>query len=266
MTLPSAAELRRAFTDCVAQTPLPDVQTALRRLYRDRLLVLAALDVAPTVENEPVLPFATVGDHLSDMADAALAAALDVAVATVCKDDTLPPRLAVIAMGKCGARELNYVSDVDVIFVGEEADAVATRVAGEMMRFASDTFFEVDAALRPEGKHGQLVRTLDSHIAYYQRWAKTWEFQALLKARPAVGDAELGEQYMDALMPMVWTACEREDFVPDVQAMRRRVIENWCPPTCATARSSSAPAGCATSNSPCSCCSWCTAAPTSRCT
>ena len=53
-----------------------------------------------------------------------------------------------------------------------------------MMRLASDTFFEVDAALRPEGKQGALVRTLDSHIAYYQRWAKTWEFQALLKARP----------------------------------------------------------------------------------
>ena len=129
-------------------------------------------------------------------------------------------------MGKCGARELNYVSDVDIIFVAEDADlAVATRVAGEMMRFASETFFEVDAALRPEGKHGQLVRTLESHIAYYQRWAKTWEFQALLKARPAAGDAELGEQYIDALMPMVWTACEREDFVPEVQAMRRRVEE-----------------------------------------
>ena len=69
------------------------------------------------------------------------------------------------------------------------------------------------------------MRTLDSHVAYYQRWAKTWEFQALLKARPAVGDAELGERYIDALMPMVWTACEREDFVPEVQAMRRRVEE-----------------------------------------
>ena len=91
------------------------------------------------------------------------------------------------------------------------------------MRLASDTFFEVDAALRPEGKQGALVRTLDSHVAYYQRWAKTWEFQALLKARPAVGDAELGEQYLAALMPMVWTACEREDFVSEVQAMRRRV-------------------------------------------
>ncbi len=163
-----------------------------------------------------------IGVHLSDMADAALAAALMVATRSVCGDGE-PPRLAVIAMGKCGARELNYVSDVDVIFVAEEADSVATRVAGEMMRFASEAFFEVDAALRPEGKHGQLVRTLDSHVAYYERWAKTWEFQALMKARPAAGDAELGEQYIAALMPMVWTACEREDFVPEVQAMRRRV-------------------------------------------
>ena len=57
----------------------------------------------------------------------------------------------------------------------------------------------------------------------HQRWAKTWEFQALLKARPAVGDADLGKQYMTALMPLVWTACEREGFVPDFQAMRRRV-------------------------------------------
>lgn len=91
------------------------------------------------------------------------------------------------------------------------------------MRLASDAFFEVDAGLRPEGNQGALVRTLESHIAYYRRWAKTWEFQALLKARAAVGDAELGQHYLDALRPMVWNACEREDFVPEVQAMRRRV-------------------------------------------
>lgn len=195
----------------------------LRVHYRDRILVLAALDLAPTVENEPVLPFVTIGEHLSDLADAALAASLVVATAAVRGPDAAPPALAVIAMGKCGARELNYVSDVDIIFVAEVADSVTTRVAGELMRFAGDTFFEVDAALRPEGKAGQLVRTLESHVAYYERWAKTWEFQALLKARAAVGDAELGRQYVEALMPMVWTACDREDFVPDVQAMRRRV-------------------------------------------
>ncbi|WP_167100648.1 bifunctional [glutamine synthetase] adenylyltransferase/[glutamine synthetase]-adenylyl-L-tyrosine phosphorylase [Mycobacterium sp. DL592] len=223
--LPDAAQLQRAFDDCIAEfgTAAATIMPRLRTLYRDQLLILAALDLAPTVENEPVLAFQTVGAHLSDMADAALHAALQVAVAAVCKEGVPAPRIAVIAMGKCGARELNYVSDVDVIFVAENADSVTTRVAGEMMRLASDTFFEVDAALRPEGKQGALVRTLDSHIAYYQRWAKTWEFQALLKARPAVGDAELGEQYRAALMPMVWTACEREDFVPEVQAMRRRV-------------------------------------------
>jgi len=224
LELADADRLHREFVECAGEflSAPADLMPRLRDLYRDRLLVLAALDLAPIVENEPVLPFQTVGAHLADLADAALGAALTVAVATVCKDAP-PPRLAVIAMGKCGARELNYVSDVDVIFVGADGDPMTIRVAGEMMRFASEAFFEVDAALRPEGKAGALVRTLDSHVAYYRKWAKTWEFQALLKARPAVGDAELGRQYMDALMPMVWTACEREDFVPEVQAMRRRV-------------------------------------------
>ncbi|MBO0863975.1 MAG: bifunctional [glutamine synthetase] adenylyltransferase/[glutamine synthetase]-adenylyl-L-tyrosine phosphorylase [Mycobacterium sp.] len=222
MNLPSADQLRRAFSDCIDEMSSPPSMGPLRALYRDQLLVLAAVDLAPAVEDEPVLPFAAVGAHLADIADAALAAALAVAEKTVCGGDT-PPRLAVIAMGKCGARELNYVSDVDVIFAGERADAVTTRVAGEMMRLASEAFFDVDAALRPEGRHGELVRTVESHLAYYQRWAKTWEFQALLKARPAAGDPELGERYMTALMPMVWTACEREDFVAEVQAMRRRV-------------------------------------------
>jgi glutamate-ammonia-ligase adenylyltransferase len=223
-SLPSADELRREFTECVDETPTDATLLRLRTLYRTRLMVLAALDVAPTVENEPVLTLATIGAHLSDLADAALAAALDAATVRVCEQGSRP-RLAVIAMGKCGARELNYVSDVDVVFVGENADALETRVAGETMRLASEAFFEVDAALRPEGRHGALVRTLESHITYYKRWAKTWEFQALLKARPAAGDSELGEQYIAALTPMVWTACEREDFVPEVQAMRRRVEE-----------------------------------------
>ena len=224
VTLPSVDELRATFIEAAESVSgTNDALPVLRTLYRDRLLVLAGLDLASVVENEPVLPFAEVGEHLSDLADAALAAALKVATRSVCGEDGEAPRLAIIAMGKCGARELNYVSDVDVIFVAEQADSVATRVAGELMRFASEAFFEVDAALRPEGKRGQLVRTLESHVAYYQRWAKTWEFQALMKARPAAGDAALGEEYIAALMPMVWTACEREDFVPEVQAMRRRV-------------------------------------------
>ncbi|MGA7053539.1 MAG: bifunctional [glutamine synthetase] adenylyltransferase/[glutamine synthetase]-adenylyl-L-tyrosine phosphorylase, partial [Mycobacterium sp.] len=227
LKLASVDQLRQAFNACVDEA-LADsagpgsAVSKLQTLYRDHLLVLAALDVAPTVEDEPVLSFTEVAAHLADIADAALAAALRVAEVTVCGDRT-PPRLAVIAMGKCGARELNYVSDVDVIFVAERADALSARVAGEMMRVASAAFFAVDAGLRPEGRSGELVRTVESHVAYYQRWAKTWEFQALLKARAAVGDPELGERYLAALMPMVWVACERADFVVEVQAMRRRV-------------------------------------------
>ncbi|MBF6134837.1 bifunctional [glutamine synthetase] adenylyltransferase/[glutamine synthetase]-adenylyl-L-tyrosine phosphorylase [Nocardia otitidiscaviarum] len=201
----------------------PEAVALLRKRYRDQLMLLAAVDLAATVENEPVLPYQQVGWHLTDLADAALTAALAVAVARVCPDRPVPVRLGVIAMGKCGARELNYVSDVDVVFVAEPADTTATRLAAEMMSVGGAAFFEVDAALRPEGKAGALVRTLESHIAYYKRWARTWEFQALLKMRPATGDLELGEQYRDALMPMVWTASERTDFVADVQAMRRRV-------------------------------------------
>ena len=121
-TLPSADELRDTFTEVAEKAEMSrdarSVLQPLRKLYRDRLLVLAALDLASTVENEPVLPFTAVGAHLSDLADAALGAALAVANAIgVRATDTEPPRLAVIAMGKCGARELNYVSDVDVIFV-----------------------------------------------------------------------------------------------------------------------------------------------------
>ncbi|MRH92048.1 bifunctional [glutamine synthetase] adenylyltransferase/[glutamine synthetase]-adenylyl-L-tyrosine phosphorylase [Nocardia sp. SYP-A9097] len=201
----------------------PEAVALLRKRYRDELMLLAAIDLAATVENEPVLPYQQVGWHLTDLADAALTAALSVAVARVCTDREVPSRLAVIAMGKCGARELNYVSDVDVIFVAEPADTTSTRLAAEMMSVGGAAFFDVDAALRPEGKAGALVRTLESHIAYYKRWARTWEFQALLKMRPATGDLELGQQYRQALMPMVWAASERPDFVTDVQAMRRRV-------------------------------------------
>ncbi|WP_036499966.1 bifunctional [glutamine synthetase] adenylyltransferase/[glutamine synthetase]-adenylyl-L-tyrosine phosphorylase [Nocardia aobensis] len=237
--LPSTREILDDLLDVVGATPEtgpnaapmlyraahagPDAIALLRKRYRDQLMVLAAHDLAATVENEPVLPYQQVGNHLTDLADAALTAALSVAVARICPDEPVPVRLAVVAMGKCGARELNYVSDVDVVFVAEPADTTATRLAAEMMGIAGSAFFDVDAALRPEGKAGALVRTLDSHTTYYKRWARTWEFQALLKNRPATGDLELGRQYGEALMPMVWSASERPDFVSDVQGMRRRV-------------------------------------------
>jgi [glutamine synthetase] adenylyltransferase / [glutamine synthetase]-adenylyl-L-tyrosine phosphorylase len=202
-------------------------QRALRDVYRDLIAELAAVDLASVVEPElPVVPFEQVGDALAELAIGVLRAALAVAMTEITPGGP-PPQLAVIGMGKCGGGELNYVSDVDVIFVGDSEDelAAATRLASAMMRVAS-ACFEVDAALRPEGKAGALVRTLDGHLTYYRRWAKTWEFQALLKARPVAGDAELGARYLNAVAPLVWTAADRENFVPEVQAMRRRVADH----------------------------------------
>jgi [glutamine synthetase] adenylyltransferase / [glutamine synthetase]-adenylyl-L-tyrosine phosphorylase len=200
---------------------------ALRTAYRDEVLVLAANDLAAVGEQElPVLQLEEVASRLAALAAAALQAALAVAVAELGGEQG---RLAVIAMGKCGGRELNYVSDVDVVFVAEPADVATTKLASRVMRVAGEACFEVDANLRPEGRQGALVRTLEGHLTYYRRWAKTWEFQVLLKARPVAGDPELGAAYAEAVAPLVWSATGRDDFVADVQAMRRRVEEHIRP-------------------------------------
>ena len=205
---------------------------AMRRAYRRRLQRIAATDLTC---GEPLTRLPGVAAALADLAAAALEAALALARAEL-DDHGAGVRLAVIGMGKTGGRELNYVSDVDVVYVAEpapgvdEAEALAagTRLATALARACGGPSGEpelwpVDAALRPEGKDGPLVRTLDSHRTYYERWAKTWEFQALLKARPLAGDAELGRQYVELTNPMVWQAVRRENFVQDAQAMRRRV-------------------------------------------
>ncbi|MEU7168907.1 bifunctional [glutamine synthetase] adenylyltransferase/[glutamine synthetase]-adenylyl-L-tyrosine phosphorylase [Streptomyces morookaense] len=203
---------------------------SLRASYRRCLLAIAARDVTGSID------VAQTAAELADLATATLRAALRIACDEH-PEDAAACRLAVIGMGKCGGQELNYVSDVDVVFVAEAANGTdeavalrsATRLASRMMRVCSDvtpegTIWPVDANLRPEGRNGPLVRTLSSHLAYYQRWAKTWEFQALLKARPVAGDLDLGQAYVDAVSPLVWQAAERDNFVTDVQQMRHRVI------------------------------------------
>jgi [glutamine synthetase] adenylyltransferase / [glutamine synthetase]-adenylyl-L-tyrosine phosphorylase len=237
---PSLLGLQRSLLDAVgapAGEPLPwgsggaraagsgpDVLRRLRSAHRRCLMLLAARDLTGALAVEDV------AGELADLAAAVLSAGLAVALAGL-PDDAAPCRLAVVGMGKAGGRELNYVSDVDVVFVAEPVDdadetaalRTATQLASGMMRVCGEVAWPVDAALRPEGKAGPLVRTLASHVAYYRRWAQTWEFQALLKARPLAGDLALGTRYAAELSPLVWTAAERPDFVPDVQAMRRRV-------------------------------------------
>jgi glutamate-ammonia-ligase adenylyltransferase len=208
----------------------------LRSAYRRELIAIAGRDLSGEVD------LGDVTEMLADLAGYTLQAAMSVA-ATEILPGAVPCRLAIVAMGKAGGRELNYVSDVDVIFVAEpvDTDAVegsidagdtaavldtAGRLASATMRICHQVAWEVDAGLRPEGRDGPLVRTLASHEAYYRRWASTWEFQALLKARPVAGDLDLGRRYQQLTAPMVWTAGERSDFVTEVRAMRRRVVEH----------------------------------------
>lgn len=227
-TMPTRARTRDEYDHILSRAGDAD---ELRVAYRRCLLCIAARDLAAGA------PFADVAAELADLAMATLQAALTLARAQDEQFDQC--RLAIIALGKTGGRELNYVSDVDVVFVHEAAEGVeddqalraATRLAGATMRMCSDhtaegTIWEVDPALRPEGHNGPLVRTVDSHIAYYQRWATTWEFQALMKARYAAGDAQLAGKYLETITPMVWEASTRENFVADTRSMRRRVLDN----------------------------------------
>ena len=251
-TPPDAGELRAELLAAVganADDPVPVATTgrsgrtptdALRVAYRRRLLGLAGRDLASA---DPLTVLPVTSAELADLAAAALEAALAIARSELPDHDPAEEpgswracRLAVLGMGKTGGRELNYLSDVDVVYVAEPAPgaaeddalAVGAKLAVALQRICSEptgegSLWEVDAALRPEGKSGSLVRTLDSHVEYYRRWAKTWEFQALLKARPVAGDLDLGWAYVSAIAPMVWSASEREGFVADVQSMRRRV-------------------------------------------
>lgn len=243
MTLPPSAQQYgdELAASIAGVTNLEAGQAALRIRYREALLQLAAWDLGAddALEVQPLVSAA-----LADLAGAALDASLEMArrASAFPAHDVARTKLAIIGMGKAGARELNYISDVDVIYVAEgvdELDAsraldIATRLAAETARGMQEpgiepALWEVDANLRPEGKDGALVRTLESHRAYYERWAKSWEFQALLKSRPLAGDIELGRRYCETVHPMVWQSSQREGFVDSVQRMRERVTDNIPP-------------------------------------
>ncbi|MCI1984007.1 MAG: bifunctional [glutamine synthetase] adenylyltransferase/[glutamine synthetase]-adenylyl-L-tyrosine phosphorylase [Bifidobacteriaceae bacterium] len=230
-----------------------DAATRLRREYYRQLAAIMAWDVT----SEPVTVQPRISDALSDLAQAALDAALAIAYKSV--PDSQKCRFSVIGMGKLGAHELNYVSDVDLIYVVEPnivADSsgvehnstaqshavepavplqsllkIGTKLGVALQNVCSNVLpgvaepplWEIDGALRPEGKDGQLVRRLKSHEEYYKSWAKNWEFQALLKARCVAGDREIGARYERMAAGFVWQASTRENFVFDCQQMRKRV-------------------------------------------
>jgi [glutamine synthetase] adenylyltransferase / [glutamine synthetase]-adenylyl-L-tyrosine phosphorylase len=196
-----------------------------------------------------VADVAEVGAELARLAEAVLTGTLRGVHQQVAGDGPAA-RIAVIGMGKLGGQELNYVSDVDVVFVhepveraadgrddaagGRDADdaTAATReakqVLSRMMELlnASTTMgraYEIDPTLRPEGRNGPLSRPVSSFVAYWERWAKTWEFQALIKARPVAGDLDLGRELLARAEPFVWPERLEAGIVAEIREMKSRI-------------------------------------------
>jgi len=186
--------------------------TAARVVRRQELFRIAVADLTGQLD------LAGVGAALTGLTCATLQSALEIATRRV-EDETGQPlgtRLLVVGMGSLGGGEMGYGSDADVLFVHrcddgvDETDAQkqATLVVQEIRRLLGlagpDPQLVIDSDLRPEGKQGPMVRSLRGFAAYYERWSLTWEAQALLRATPVAGDADLGWAFCDLINPIRW--------------------------------------------------------------
>jgi glutamate-ammonia-ligase adenylyltransferase len=206
------AELAAAMAESARRQDDPTAAVAsARAVRRQELLRTAFADLLRVSDVTEVC------GALSATTEAMLETALEVslrAVADSWQVDELPIRFAVIAMGRLGGAEVGYSSDADVMFVHEDvggddeaAARAANEVAGKLRALlgapsSTDPPFTVDADLRPEGRNGPLSRSLAAFANYYARWSSPWEAQALLRARPVAGDAELGARFVELVDPV----------------------------------------------------------------
>ncbi len=193
-----------------------DPSRELRRWKRRELVRIAARDLLGLASLRDV------GRDLAALAEHTLRAALDIVAPSV--------RMAVIGMGKLGGEELNYASDVDVLFVHEGDTPAAERAARELLRVMTapspdGIVFRTDADLRPEGRSGALSRSLDAYETYWERWAQTWERQSLIKARAVAGDAALARDFSAAANRFVWQEWLDPNAVREIRAMKTRTEE-----------------------------------------
>ena len=158
-----------------------------------------------------------------------LAAAADAAVASAVRAAGDGPPIAVVAMGRLGAQEPTFASDLDLVFVhegeGAAAFAAAEAVAERTMTAIRTSGWEPDADLRPEGRSGPLTRSLASYLEYWQRWAQTWEYQALLRARFVAGDEALGRRFLANAADVAYPSRLTKEQVIAIRRMRVRIEE-----------------------------------------
>lgn len=234
----------------------------LRIAYYSELIKITLLDLAT---KNPLSVVSEVSRAISDLVSYTLDSALQIAKAQLLERKEVSLHeldafdFTVIGMGKIGAKELNYISDVDVLYVMQpkfhsqsqsqssnpshecnekkkeisqfsesQIISTATKIAMQLQHIVETSnsqpmLWPLDTNLRPEGRDGSLVRTLASYMQYYRRWAKGWEFQALLRARPVAGSKQLGNDFVQSISSLIWEASHKPGFVEETQKMRRQV-------------------------------------------
>lgn len=218
------AELvERAATTVSWRSGLGEQTTALQRWKERNLLVIATRDLIDDAD------VATVGHDLTALAEAVLESAL------ASLDPQVP--FAVFALGRFGGADLSYASDLDVMFVhGGDRSTIeeANRVASGLLRLVGGAtpaarIYTIDAQLRPEGKRGSLVRTVDGYATYWERYALVWERQAMLRARPVAGDPELAARLLERLVPWMVGAGLSDDDAREIRRMKARIERERIP-------------------------------------
>jgi glutamate-ammonia-ligase adenylyltransferase len=227
-----------------------DLAAVLRSFRGDELVRCGARELAL---GKPI----EVGAELAHLADVCFDAAIDFHRAALVErhgeplyvDDHGAVRacqLSVIAMGKLGGEELNFASDVDVIYVYSSDNEPETGGAaitlhqffGELCRrvtaalaevTADDVVFRVDLRLRPEGSRGPIANSLPSLERYYETWGRPWERQAWLKARPCAGCPELGAEVMAVMRPFVYRRAMSVEVIDEVNALNQRIKAELVP-------------------------------------
>ncbi len=212
-----------------------DVAASLRRERGALAAALAVADLAGAIPLEGLM------EALADLADRALQRAL-AAVFAERTPDHAPTGFAVIALGKHGSRELNYSSDVDLVFLfdpatlplkpREEPGQGALRIGNRLVellqkRDAEGYVFRVDLRLRPSPEVTPIVLPVDAAISYYESSALPWERAAFIRARQVAGDERLGRYFLDALHPFVWRRSLDFGAIGEVQAITRRIRDHY---------------------------------------
>ncbi|MBL8376782.1 MAG: bifunctional [glutamate--ammonia ligase]-adenylyl-L-tyrosine phosphorylase/[glutamate--ammonia-ligase] adenylyltransferase [Burkholderiales bacterium] len=216
----AAAAMERLRDDPEAQ------MNALREAHHAALFRLLAQDI------EGLWSVEQLADHLTELADRTLAIALDECWRKVRERHREDPRFAIIAYGKLGGKELGYASDLDIIFIHDDADDNAAlayaRLAQRLTTFletqtTAGRLFEIDTRLRPDGAAGVLVTSLAAFCEYQEKRAWTWEHQALTRARFCAGDAAIGAAFEEERRRILCLPREPDKFRAEVRDMRNRM-------------------------------------------